>query len=496
MAIPARITIDNFDTLLVQSTQSRSGTPNGNIYFDKTTGLLELITSSELAQVDLGSGLEANPLTNDLGIEMRALYAFERQERVTDEELRKVLPFIRGSFKFAGAYEFINGRKLAGSDRSKIRGSGVVERAANNAIDRIYVGVRSLSLIQAGSQPFYQLAASTSESDRQAANPVNFSRTGPIDEMVQVFGSTANGDSGAGNFDQTSAILIAGVRTFGRGFGETTSVVSGVAELNGFSAGFAVGDGNPTTTADFLLSNVFGGAAIAPWTGMSYERFASPQTKTGFVSGSAQFSAVLSNTGSGSLPQIRAFLDALMLQDTDQDAGAGTFLPKRAEPLYRIDPGSGLLITARGLFIDNLSVSDRQLVALTDNSGTQQTYPFDVDVRVSVDTFWANDPNGWYHAFISDGSGSTDFNTVNAVTLNDAAGDPVKGTSADVVSGEIRFSYAYDSNSQAGLTAGTDREIVFLAEGDGGAAAGRVVFTITRDSIVRASVVSGQETNI
>ncbi|MEM9482112.1 MAG: hypothetical protein AAGA83_00315 [Cyanobacteria bacterium P01_F01_bin.116] len=501
MATPQRITVSNFSTLLVQSTQARSGTPDGNIFFDATNGLLQIITAEELAQVDLGSGLEANPLTNALGIELRALYAFERQERRTDENLREVLPFIEGSFKFAGAYELINGRKLdtanssTSDDRTKIRGSGMVERAANNAIDRIYIGVRSLNNIESGSQPFYQLATSLSAADRQSAAPVNFARTGPIDEMVQVFGTTANGDAGAGTFDSTAAILIASVRTFGENFGSATSTASGVGELNGFSAGFGVGE-SPNVSNSYTLADVFGGAAVAPWSTMTYENFPVPQVKAGFVSGSASFSDVVSNPANGSLQEIRAFLDALMLQDTDQDAGAGTFLPKRAEPLYTIDPATGNLITRQGLFLDNLSTADRQLVVMTDNAGTAQTYPFDVDVRVTVDTFWANDANGWYHAFISDGAGSADFNTTNAVTLNDASGTPVKGTSADVVSGEIRFSYAYDSNTQAGLSSGVDRVIVFLAEGDGGAAAGIVTFTITRDSIVRASVVSGQETNI
>ena len=505
MATPQRITVNNFSTLLVQSSQPRSGTPDGNIYFGADTGLLQIITAEELAQVDLGSGLEANPLTNNLGIEMIALYAFERQERRIDENIREVLPFMEGSFKFAGAYEFVNGRKLdtanssTGDDRTKIRGSGTIERAANNAIDRIYIGVRSLNLIEVASQPFYQLAASTSEADRQAATPVDFARTGPVDEMVQVFGSTANGDANAGNFDSTNSILITSVRTFGNNFGATTSFASGIAELNGFSAGFGFGEApNPANT--FNLADVFGPSAIAPFATMTYESFATPQTQTGFVSGSADFSDIVANPASGSLNEIRAFLDALMLQDSDQDQGAGTFLPKRAEPLYMVDPTDGSIITRQGLFLSNLSPADRQLVVLTDDAEVGQTYPFDVDVRVTVDSFWANDSNAWYHCYINDGSGNQDFNTTNAITLNDAQGNPVKGTSADVVTVgstfEIRFSYAYDSNTQAGLSAGVDREVVFLAEGDGGAAAGRLTFTITRDAIVRASVVSGQETNI
>ena len=129
MATPQLIDLSNYATLLVQSTQGRAGTPDGNIFFDVATGLIEIITAEELAQVDLGSGLEANPLTNALGIKFEALYAFERQERRTDEGLRKYDYYFSGTFKFGGAYNIINGRKFASTDRVKIRGSGWVERA-------------------------------------------------------------------------------------------------------------------------------------------------------------------------------------------------------------------------------------------------------------------------------------------------------------------------------------------------------------------------------
>ena len=73
MATPQLIDLTNFDTLLVQSTQSRTGTPDGNIFFDQANDLIEIITAEDLANVDLGSGSEANPLTDALGITLQAL---------------------------------------------------------------------------------------------------------------------------------------------------------------------------------------------------------------------------------------------------------------------------------------------------------------------------------------------------------------------------------------------------------------------------------------
>ena len=106
---PVLIDHTNYNTHLVQSSQARSGTPDGNIFFGDN-GLVQLITAEELSQVNLGSGLEANPLTNDLGITLRGLYNFENQERVSDEALRNFLRVSKGRYKYTGAYEFIEGK--------------------------------------------------------------------------------------------------------------------------------------------------------------------------------------------------------------------------------------------------------------------------------------------------------------------------------------------------------------------------------------------------
>lgn len=512
MATPQIITVDNFSTLLVQSTQSRSGTPDGNIFFDQANDRIELITAEELANVDLGSGSEANPLTNALGITLQALYAFERQERGTDTTLRTYRPGTGGNFQDAGAFQFINGVKLSdavhsstGDDRTKVRGSGWTEFAEDGGIDRKYHGTRSLNTIEATSQPFVQIPASLSESDRQAAAPTDAARVGPLDEAFQTFGSTANtpSDTGAGNFDFTARPLITGVRTFGFTIGESTSIAAGVARIEAFSAGYGVGESTSPTNA-FTEADVFGGAQIAPWTGMGFFRNASPQTQTGFVEADGDFTDEITNTGSGSLAQIRAFLDAIMKQDTDQNdntGATGSFIPKRAEPLYTIN-ADGKLVTRAGLYINNIAASDNQNVILTADNGDTKTFPFQNEVRVSVSDAWFNDANAWYTCFFVDGSGSLDFDTANAVIVDDASGTDVSGTPGDARaagtagSREVRFTFDYSGNTQAGLTGGTDKQVIFLAEGDGGSVAASAIINITNQAVITASAEAGAETNI
>jgi hypothetical protein len=494
MATAQLIDHTNYDTLLIQSTNGRSGTPNGNIYFNTTTGEIEIITREELAQVDLGSGLEDNPLTDYYGITMRALYNFERRERRIDENLRKFDLWFAGSFKYAGAYEVVKGRKFASSDREKIRGSGWIEKATNNNTDRIYFGVRSLNAIDPDTQPYYQFVDSIGEADLQAASPSNFSRLGPIDESIQVFGSTANGDIGAGNLDSTQKILVISVRKFGNTYGRTNSIATGLSELNAFSTGFGIGEA-PNDANSYNITDVFGVAQITPWTGMRLEVFASNQQRSGFTNGTANFDIIISNSGNGTLQQVRAFLDALSLQDTDIDEGSGEFRGKRANELYSIDT-QGRVVTAQGLHIDNLQEADKQSIVQTDVTGVGRTYPFNVQIEIEVGEFAVADPNAWYQVFYSDGAGTLDFNTETAVTVQNSSNVDVKGNvSTSAIGTKIIFSYAYDTNTQAGLSAATDKEVIVVVEGDGGATAAKTIFTITRRQTVSATCSPSQETN-
>ena len=302
------IDLSNYANKLVQSSLSRAGADDGNIFFDVANGRIELITAEELATVDLHAGAdtgtvtidadisgtltlssgtwkathglwkigaainiagyvdtdingantiaavngavltvgdttgwsteagggneqvtsvaEANPLIEDDGIKIEACYAFERQERRVDETLRQYDFFFKGTFKFGGAYELVNGRKfddadgsatsLTTDDRFKLRGSGHIERNAAGAIGRILFGTRSLGNIEPLSQPYYQLS--------EGGVPVNFDKDGPIDEAILVYAdntvdANAYGGSVATAASQTISV-VAAAGTFTRGAGD------------------------------------------------------------------------------------------------------------------------------------------------------------------------------------------------------------------------------------------------------------------------------------
>lgn len=493
MAQAQLINAANCISMLRLSTQSRSDTPDGNIFFNTDTGELELITREELSQVDLGDGLEDNPLTDYSGIMMIAIYKFENDVREKNEFLQNYRRWTDASYKYAGAYELINGRKFAGNDRQKIRSSGWIERSTNNDVNRIYFCPRSLNHIDSDSVPYYQFAAE--EDSIVSAPTIDFYRSGPVDEGIQVYGSTANGDTDAGDFDYRNHVLVLSVRKFGNNYGRTTSVLSGLTELSGYTAGFGLGE-SANDQNDYDIADVYGDSASEPWASMSLEGFTDPQTRSGFNDGSAQFSYVLNNPQGGKLREVRAYLDALAIQDADIDIGDEEIYGKRDETWYSVD-SQGRVMTRAGLHIDGLPASDMQSIVQVDDTGTRHTYPFNVEVRVAVGNFAVADEHCWYRALYYDGSSDSDYDTPNAVTVEDAEGNPISGyCSADAQgNNEIVFTYDYDGNTQAGLPAGTDKEIVFIAEGNGIATQQTAVFTIVRQARVTASCIPSQETN-
>jgi len=254
----ALIDLTNYDSLLVQSTVGRVGTPDGIIFFDVANGIIELITVEEQATIDMtsrgGGASDPNPLTEDEGIKLEALYAFEREQRRLDETLRQYDIFFEGTFKFGGAYKIVKNRKfydtdtggansLTGDDRFKIRGSGWEETDLTGLLARIYYGNKSLGNIEPLSLPYQQLAL--------AGPPTDYNKDGPIDEAVQVFGNAAV-DANTTTFD-TRTYEALSVRTYGQNYDRKILADSGVSEMGGYSSGFALGESVHLTTIQLTI---------------------------------------------------------------------------------------------------------------------------------------------------------------------------------------------------------------------------------------------------
>lgn len=488
----AVIDLSNYATTLVQSTQGRAGTPDGNVFFDTTNGKIEFISATELATVDLtgvgGGATDPNPLLESDGIKFEAIYAFENQERKADENLREFDRWTSGTFKFGGAYNYINGRiPSVASDIAIVRGSGWNEIDGAGVVQKIYFGNKGLSNIEPASQPYYMLSNVANPVLNDIA-PINFAKAGQIDEAVLVF------EDGVSD---TRAYEGVSVRSFTNNYDRKDTVNDlGIAELGGYSTGFALNESEHLTTKNYALADVYGGAQIAPWTTMSLEKLAVAQVESGFNEADGNFTWVLNNTADGSLDECVAFLDALSQTDDDIDSGVETTtFGKRVGTWYYYN-ATGQIVTrsgadSLGLFIEQIPTADEQDVVFTDDAGGLKTRPFSVSIEANIGATAKADANAWYHSFFA-----ALYNTSGAITVLDSSAAAIKGLASEANgSNIISDAFDYDGDTVGGGS-GTDKDCVYLCEGDGGATQAKTLYTIKRQTTIAFTCAPGVENNV
>lgn len=495
----ALIDLSNYSTTLVQSTAGRAGTPNGNVFFDKT-GKIQFISATELptviyplghASYTNGTSAVPNPLISADGVKFEAIYAFENHQRAIDEVLRQYDRWTSGTFKFGGAYNFVNARTPAtDADRAIIRGSGWNELNAAGTATRIYFGNKGLSNIFSGSQPYYQLAVQ--------GEAINFAKVGQIDEAVQVYGDILNGAFDSRTYEAVS------IRTYGNNYDrKTTTTDLGITELGGYSTGFALNESGHLTTKP--VTYPFANVSTSPtgvWVGMKLTKVASPVAKTEFSdnTGTRLFSWVLVNPNGANLDQMVAWLDAFSTEPLKEADGLGVVtghLGKNIETWYsynaagKILTKSGVNPATEGLYLNSVPTSDQQRVVMTGDDGVVKAYSFSVSVEADVGPVAKADAKAWYHSFFASA-----FNSAGAVTVKTSTGASVKGLASSAnASNKIIFAFDYTGDTVGG-TANTNKNAVFLCEGDGGATQAKTLYTISQVTTVAFAAAPAAENNV
>lgn len=492
----AIIDLTNFASTLLQSTVDRAGTPNGNVYFDSVAGDIEFIPVEELATVIYPLGHPsytdgvtpvANPLSTQDGIKFEAIYAFENQERstslVSGEDLRAYNRWTSGTFKFGGAYNFVNGRvPSTAADRAIIRGSGWNEFDASGVATLIYFGNKGLSNIFAGSQPYYQLGV--------FATAVDFAKAGQIDEAILV--------KTDGGIDNTLDPEIVSVRTYGNNHDRKSTVDDlGILELGGYSTGFALNESVhlTTNTTDMPYADVFTVPA-GVWVGMTLEELVVPLNVDTFVEVAGDFTWVLNNPSGANLDECVAYLDAIATEAVDINAHAtNTTIGKDVNVWYSYN-ASGQVVTtsgadANGLYMYNVPTADQQRIIFTADDASTKSYSFSVSVEAEIGAAAKADVNAWYHSYFA-----AAYNTSGAITVLDSGASPVKGLASTAdADNKIIFAFDYTGDTVGG-TADTNKNCVFLCEGDGGATQAKTLYTITKSTTVAFSCSPTVENNV
>jgi hypothetical protein len=445
-------------TLLQHSTQARSGTPDGNFYLDGSDKANPKIQLFSTAEVTTMAGSVANTLDPDDAATMRALYGSFGLLRKSDEDVRHFLKPAVGVFANAGAYRLLNKWLFdTATDFKMIRGAGLECYAdKGQLLNRVYFGPKSSSSIGANSQPSYQTVLN---------GPVtNFAFTGVVDELVQVYGTTANGDSAAGNFDNRAFFAIS-VREWGQRHDRKTLDDVQLAEAAGYSGSMGLSESAHPTTPNYLEADVHTGTVTAPWSTMDFATESSPVTRTGFNEADGDFSLTISNPAGGSLDEVVAKADAWARDSADIDSGSPVRQGERYPVLYTFGAGD-IVEWAQGVYPANIPGSDLTRMNVKDDAGNLKTFPNLLTVTVLFSDAAKADVGAYYEAFLENDEDTTnDYGTAAALTYQDKDSVVVKGLVSGATSATFDINF---SSPPPGTTweAGDTHVVRFLVGGD------------------------------
>ena len=420
-------------------------------------------TEITLSTAALTFDLSVTGNMSDDGATGQALYSFFKEEWKTDASLIPY-PFPIVSIT-PEQFEFIEGWKPANdTTRNLMRSCGWREIAADGTVNREYMGVITLGDIDSADTAYYAFSSDTGKTD--------FDFAGPVNQGIQTFGDSANG-----NFDKRNDSLTTYIRIQGKIYGSATSGSIGLTGLNYIANRFPLAESadGKITASDATI------AADAPYTGISITYGAATRS----IGGVSRNFGVVVDGNNGTAEQIYEFVQYSLRQASDIDDGAGAEVGTLAGSLMGF---VGDTLKTQDVFIDNFQPSDTNRLIFTDTGGTERTFPFVAAGTLSPNPNLTADADAVYRVFFTSG-----FGTGSALIVNDNSGNPISGN----ISGSqtISFDFDYDGNTQGGRTAGTDAGVTVVAIGLGSAQYVSATATIGRATGQNISLVAPLERN-
>lgn len=117
---------------------------------------------------------------------------------------------------------------------------------------------------------------------------------------------------------------------------------------------------------------------------------------------------------------------------------------------------------AYGTYIVNYLAGDINSLVFTDDNGVARTYPFTASLTLNFGSNLVADSSAIYKVFFTTNP-SGNYGTANAVQVQDASSANMGGNVSGASS--VALTFAYDTNTQGGRTAGTDAAITVVAIG-------------------------------
>ena len=388
------------------------------------------------------------------GVSGQALYSWLKEQWKTSSTFIKY-PFPMEAIT-PEQFEFKDGwAPKNDATRNLIRSAGWAEKDASGVTKRKYMGVVSLGSIGGSDQPYFRW---------NTGSKTNFAFTGPINQAVQIYGDATNGNFDYSDGGDTFTIYV---REQGKTYGSSNNTAIGASTLTYQTYRFPLSNATDlkVSASDATISS------SAPWNQIQVEFFGTDQMRN--IDGtSAPFRIVVTDgSGSATTQQIYEKIQWSLRQNTDIDAGAGSVIGATADAILSFVGDT--LVGATSVAIDGLNANYLNSVELYDKNGVKRLYPF---VAAGTINFGSNAGSGDFKYVMYFNSG---FGSDSAIIVQDKDGNPITGTYAG---SPIAFTFAYDTNTQGGRTAGTNAAVKLVGLGLTGGQYVSVDATITRSA--------------
>jgi len=439
-----------------------------NIVIDEPARTVQLLAASGLSFKD--------------GVTFQAVYSFCVDAWATPAKQDSPFPFyaldnLSGQYQIGTDGSTFNGWTFADTDtRNAIRDAGWSEYDATGELLQQFSGFVGLGELTPVStvQAYYHLAPTDA--------PVNFPFTDQFNVGVKVFGNASNG-----NFDKrTYAKCFA--REYGKKFKSSVLADTGAIATGANKQNFLVSNeddlkilgllGAVQATADAEMAN-------APYDGITVAYYTANQTRS--IAGSNRNFKIIIQGNGGTLEQVYAKVQYLLRQDSDINTGgtAGTKVGKIQDELLRFVGDT--LVTSQSVYIDDVISADSNRVEFYDDSNTLRVNPFSAAGTMSFNSVLVGGGSSYRLMFSAPPGAGNDYGEAGAITVNNAAGNPITGT---ISSGSIAFDFDYDGNTQGGFAGGTDRAVTLIGIKPGTGKFAAATGTLTRSKGISLSLVA------
>ena len=362
--------------------------------------------------------LEAGNLSSD-GVTLQAVYSFSKEEWLTDANLTKhpfpLLAITREQYEFGN-----NGSQYSGwkpkddSTRLLIRTAGWAEYDDSGNKLREYAGIITLGGPESDDQPYYELEPGTA---------TNFSRQGPVNEAIQIYGDADNGD-----LDRRTHLVLF-VREYAQTYNRSSLSDIGVSSLENIVYRFPLSTAADTKIQDDDATV----SSSAPYTNMSITYYTTAQQRS--IGGTDYDFHVIIDGADATAEQIYTFVQYQLRQNSDIDAGSNTIIGKVASPLLEfvgdtlktkyVDESAQVSGVVGGTYIDNYDSNDINRLVFTDDTQTERTEPFTAAGSIVFNANLKNDTSAKYFMF---------FQYTKSQTGTDIAVTSASGNTATITS--------------------------------------------------------------